>query len=111
MAISDKTIIDAMGRDKNILYLFAYVDKVFDNDFDLLFALQDKLDTYMYYILDEQYKKSYKNIDKFRIIVEFEKEIEENTFKFFDLINKKIKDELKRKNVKKDVFVSYQYKK
>lgn len=111
MSLKDKQEIDAMGLKNGDLYLLAYERGEFDNEDDILSALQEKLEIYFYFILDGQYKKSYGDVKNFYIVVDFKSDVTRNIENFFTVANVKMDKEIR--NLKKDinVFASYQISK
>lgn len=96
MAISDENIIDGMAIDgqNNLLILEIYDHLDFEGAFewDHISMLQDKLNTYLWYIDSKQYTAVYPNeqFQGFIINVHFLHDITDNCKKYIDVSNQKL---------------------
>lgn len=71
MAITDKDVIDSVAYDNDQLILQLYDHLDFDGEFekDHLIMLQDKLNTYIWYIDSKQYKDTYPQNDFAQFVI------------------------------------------
>lgn len=97
MAVTDQNIIDGMAFDEKnkILILEIYDHLNFEGafEFDHIVILQDKLNTYLWYINSKQYEEVYPNkiFQKFIINIHFKFNITENCQKYIQHSNFKLK--------------------
>ena len=75
MAITDKDVVDSVAYEDDLLFLHMYDHLDFDGEFekDHMLMLQDKLNTYIWYIDSKQYQATYssKNFKQFLIKIIF----------------------------------------
>ncbi len=94
MAITEKDVIDSVAYENNQLLLQLYDHLDFDEEFekDHLLMLQDKLNTYIWYIDSKQYEDTYsqKRFDGFTIRVFFMFEPSELCIKFISHVNERL---------------------
>ena len=94
MAIDDSNVIDGIAYDGEILILEVYDHLGFEGEFefDHITILQDKLNTYLWYIDSKQYLTVYpeKTFTEFIINVHFLKGITDNCQKYIDVSNDKL---------------------
>lgn len=96
MAVTDSQTIDGIAYDDNAttLILEIYDHLNFDGkfEFDYLAILQDKLNSYIWFINSKQYEDTYpgKVFSKFIINIHFLNEITDNCKKFIDNANIKL---------------------
>lgn len=96
MAITDGDVIDGMAverRDKTlILEIYDHLDFEGAFEWDHITLLQDKLNTYLWYIDSRQYADVYpdEQFERFVINVHFLYEITDNCRKYIDVSNQKL---------------------
>lgn len=100
MSVTDKDIIDGIAyeEDNRLLILEIYDHLGFEQEieYDHMMMLQDKLNTYIWYIESEQYKEVYPNTDfdgySFKINVCFMCEMSQFCIKFLDHVKNKLSE-------------------
>ena len=96
MAVTDQNVIDGIAFDEEnktlILEIYDHLNFEGKFEFEHLVILQDKLNTYLWYINSKQYEESYpnKNFEKFVINIHFKFKITENCKKYINQSNLKI---------------------
>lgn len=96
MAVTDSNVVDgiAYDLDKNTLIMEIYDHLSFDGDFeyDHILMLQEKLNTYLWYIDSKQYLEVYpnKNFINFIINIHFLHPLTEDSKKFIEVSNQKL---------------------
>ena len=96
MAVTDVNVIDgiAFDDDNKTLIMEIYDHLHFEGkfEFDHIVILQDKLNTYLWYIESKQYADIYpdKQFDNFVINIHFRYEITENCKKYINVSNQKL---------------------
>ena len=105
MAITEKDTIDSVAYEKNtlIMQLYDHLDFEGKFEYDHLVMLQDKLNTYIWYVDSKQYQETYpdKKFENFLIKIFFVCEITELCEKFIRNVNLK----LQKSNIHIDWFV------
>ena len=75
MAITDRDVVDSVAYEDSILLLQLYDHLDFEGEFekDHMLMLQDKLNTYIWYIDSKQYQTTYpgKDFEKFHVKIFF----------------------------------------
>lgn len=110
MAVTDKDVIDSIAyeEENHLLILQIYDHLGFEGKFeyDHMMILQDKLNTYIWYIESGQYKEVYPETDfldyKYKINIYFMCEITELCKNFLEHVNKKL--------LKKNIHIEYFHK-
>ncbi len=96
MAITEKDVIDSVAYENNYLLLQLYDHLDFDEEFEKvhLLMLQDKLNTYIWYIDSKQYEDTYpqRRFDCFIIRVFFMFEPTELSIRFISHVNERLSD-------------------
>lgn len=94
MAVTDKDTIDGIAYETEMLIMEIYDHLPFEGEFefDHIDILQDKLNTYLWYIDSKQYIDIYPNIDfkEFAINIHFLHDTTDNCKKYIDYSNKKL---------------------
>ena len=94
MAITDNDKIDGIAYEMEILYMEIYDHLPFDEKFEFyhIDILQDKLNTYLWYIDSKQYVDAYADIEftEFVINIHFLHHLTDNCKKYIDVSNKKL---------------------
>lgn len=94
MSVLDTNKIDGIGisRDGNKLILLISDHLDWSNEYEHLIQLQNKMNSYIGFIEDQQYKEIYPNkvFSLFCIEVHFMYELTANCLKFIDVINKQL---------------------
>lgn len=96
MAVTDKDIIDSVGIDFDgktlVLLISDHLD--WQDEYEHLMILQEKVNSYISFIEDEQYLDVYadKVFEKFRIEIKFMYQMSENCIKFIDVAQKQLAD-------------------
>lgn len=97
MAVTDQNIIDGIAFDEEnealILEIYDHLNFEGKFEFDHLVILQDKLNTYLWYVNSNQYEEVYpnKSFKKFIINIHFKFNITENCQKYIEQSNLKLK--------------------
>ena len=96
MAVTDVDVIDGLAfndADKTlILEIYDHLDFEGKFEFDHLTILQDKLNTYLWYINSRQYEEVYpqREYTEFLINIHFLHHITDNCSKYIDVSNRKL---------------------
>lgn len=94
MSITDKDVIDAVAYENGTLILEIYDHLDFEGEFeyDHMMMLQDKLNTYIWYIESEQYQETYpeKVFEDFSIRIHFLSETTELCKRYIENANRKL---------------------
>lgn len=99
MSVADVNVVDGIAFDENdkllIMEIYDHLDFKDGFEFDHISILQDKLNTYMWYIESKQYNDIYpdKQFDNFVINIHFLCDITANCKKFIDVANQKLSAE------------------
>ncbi len=104
MAVTDKDVIDSIAYEESnhllILYIYDHLDFEKEIENDHMFMLQEKLNTYLWYLNSEQYKDVYPKVDftgyRFQINIVFLHEISNLCLDYLNHVRKKLSD----KNIK-----------
>ncbi len=105
MSVADTNKIDGIGISKDgnklILLITDHLDWL--NEYEHLIQLQNKMNSYIDFIGDQQYKEIYPNMifSSFCIEVHFMHELTANCLKFINVISKQLADQ----NISIDVIV------
>jgi hypothetical protein len=90
MAVDNTKVIDGMGKskEKNELILLITDHLNWDEEYEHLKILQDKINAYASYIESKQFDESYpnENFDSFLIEIHFKYDIVENCIKFLEVV-------------------------
>lgn len=90
MAIDNILVIDGIGesKEKNELILLITDHLSWDNEYEHLKILQEKINAYVSYIVSKQFEESFPHriFVGFLIDIHFKDEITENCIKFLDAI-------------------------
>lgn len=97
LSIENTTSLDGVGVNSNdnsklVLLLIDGMD--WTNELEHLLLLQNKINNYISYIEEEQYKESYPNIENIEININFLFEIPNNCMKLLDVIKNTIYESL-----------------
>lgn len=96
MAVTDENVVDGIAFDNEgktlIMEIYDHLDFEGKFEFDHISILQDKLNTYLWYIDSRQYVDVYpdKQFENFVINVHFRYAITENCKKYIDVSNQKL---------------------
>jgi len=94
MAVSDKDVIDGIAYDNDTLIMEIYDHLPFDGDFefDHIEILQDKINTYLWFIDSKQYSDVYqdKEYSRFLINIHFLYQLTDNCKKFIAVSNDRL---------------------
>lgn len=96
MAVTDRNVVDSVGIDRDgktlILLISDHLD--WEHEYEHLLILQEKVNDYISFIENEQYKEVYVNkvFEKFRIEIKFMYQMNENCIKFIDYAQKQLAD-------------------
>ena len=96
MAVTDTDVVDGIAFDDAdktlIMEIYDHLDFEGKFEFDHISILQDKLNTYLWYIDSGQYEDIYpqKDFDRFLINIHFLHDITDNCIKFIDVCNQKL---------------------
>ena len=94
MAITDKDVVDSVAYEDDLLLLQMYDHLDFEGEFekDHMLMLQDKLNTYIWYIDSNQYQATYsgKNFEQFLIKIFFMFEPSDLCEKFIAHVNSRL---------------------
>lgn len=96
MAVTDSNVVDGMAFDENgntlIMEIYDHLDFEGEFEFDHIVLLQDKLNTYLWYIDSGQYAEVYpdKKFNSFVINIHFLHNISDNCKRYIDVSNQKL---------------------
>ena len=96
MAVDDSSYVDAIAIDHDgktlIMMISDHLDWEADFEFDHLTILQEKLNTYLWFIESKQYQEVYPGIEfeSFLIDIRFLHNMSENCMKYIDVANRKL---------------------
>lgn len=92
MSVAEKDVVDgiAIGHDGETLIMEIYDHLNFEDEFKHIAILQDKLNTYIWFINSKQYSDLYPNTEfkSYLIIIHFLHELSDNSKKFVNESNK-----------------------
>lgn len=98
MAVTDSNVVDGIAFDNNgrtlMLEIYDHLDFEGKFEFDHIAILQEKLNTYLWYIDSKQYADVYpdKEFDNFVINIHFLHNITGNCKKYIAVANQKLSD-------------------
>ncbi|MBP5529457.1 MAG: branched-chain amino acid ABC transporter substrate-binding protein [Lachnospiraceae bacterium] len=94
MAIDNTAVVDAVAYegDKLILQLYDHLEFTDEIEKDHMFLLQDKLNTYIWYVDSEQYKETYPNanLSVFEIQIKFKYNPSDFCISYIQYVNNKL---------------------
>ena len=94
MSVDQSNKIDGLGKEKNGLGLYLMIADHLDwnDEYEHLLLLQEKINTYIEYITTEQYLSVYPdgNFDKYFIEIHSKYEITDKCKEFLDMISKQL---------------------
>ncbi|GFZ30406.1 hypothetical protein CSC2_09320 [Clostridium zeae] len=94
MSVLEKDKIDAIGinKDSSRIILMISDHLSWDKEHEHLILLQEKVNSYINFIEDKQFKVIYPNIDisEYTIEIHFKYSITKNCYKFLEVVNKKL---------------------
>ncbi len=94
MAIDNTAVVDAVAYegDKLILQLYDHLEFTNEIEKDHMFLLQDKLNSYIWYVDSEQYKETYPdaNLSVFEIQIKFKYNPSDFCISYIQHVNNKL---------------------
>ena len=96
MSVVEVDKIDGMGKskEKNEL-IFLLTDHLsWENEYDHLMILQDKINAYLGFVESKQFKETYPQdeFDSYVIEIHFQNAMSENCFKFLDVVANQVEE-------------------
>lgn len=94
MSIIDSDKVDGMGKRNNELILLITDHLEWENEYEHLLILQNKINSYLGFIETKQYKETYPNtdFDNYVIEIHFLNDISKNCLKLLDVIANQVEE-------------------
>ena len=98
VSLKNKNTIDGIAFDENknelVMEIYDSISDTEISEYDHLILLQEKINTYLWFINNKQYEEYYPHCQvlKFLINIYFQSDITDNLKKFLNLANSKLKN-------------------